>query len=880
MTTNKYRRNSNSLFTAKRNYFLTGGPFNPLEISMPDSKDVKLGSPYNYMGEDIPDITEDQANPSWLTQYWDKTRSYFKNNPGSLNGLGAAAGNFASTIIGGDLKGTTTAGGIISGLSSVASAIPGPWGAIASAGLGVIGGLTDRAFGSKLNEANIQSTENNIEQLNSTKSNAGGYNSLMNNMLSAQQYSRVDQDYIGKDGWFSDKAKNKAAELNSQLATATDRQQKTFIENANQIKRNQLSMLESSYFDKGGTLSTNGGNFPMYGNFKTINNGGTHESNPFEGIPMGIDSEGTPNLVEEGETIYKDYVFSNRLTVPKSLSEKYGIKRKKEYTFADFSKKVAKEAEERPNDPISANGIEAVMSELMMAQEQLKMKEQQQQFALGGKLFATGGDTDDTSSQSLKYNKIIKEGDDLYNLYKNYLDSNNAIDFDKLYDANSAWKKRRDQLYDLLGGQPEKSREFRNWYAQQLNTYNSGHEGYKQVTGDDITQDIFGKWTSDRKGGAAHNIIFDSGIDRFLPSTPISSSKPDIPDDWLRYRYWLRTPNGKAELLSDYFPGVNLDGYTYEQQHGLKRAKDAWEIVRDQDSNGITYVDSYLDKVTPTKTEQEVAAKVDLDPQKLKELPTWMRYTPAVGLGLAAITDAAGITNKPDYSNANAILEASRNGGYDRIGFNPIGNYLEYKPFDRNYYTNQLNAQSGANRRALLQTAGLNRGAGISALLAADNNTQNQLGNLFRQSEEYNLAQREKVENFNRATNMTNSQGFLYADRANQAARQADRQFNLSGVSTAAELREKAKLASDAAKSANLSGLFTSIGDIGRENMAWNWRNYGIATDTFGVTRRDYDNLLGYLNWLSDEKSNNSITSDNSKANGGKLKKKRKGLTF
>jgi hypothetical protein len=32
---------------------------------------------------------------------------------------------------------------------------------------------------------------------------------------------------------------------------------------------------------------------------------------------MGADNQGTPNLVEEEELVYNDYVYSNRLTVPK-----------------------------------------------------------------------------------------------------------------------------------------------------------------------------------------------------------------------------------------------------------------------------------------------------------------------------------------------------------------------------------------------------------------------------------------------------------------------------------------------------------------------------------------------------------------------------------
>lgn len=33
---------------------------------------------------------------------------------------------------------------------------------------------------------------------------------------------------------------------------------------------------------------------------------------------MGVDEEGNPNLVEEGEVVWEDYVFSNRLTNPKT----------------------------------------------------------------------------------------------------------------------------------------------------------------------------------------------------------------------------------------------------------------------------------------------------------------------------------------------------------------------------------------------------------------------------------------------------------------------------------------------------------------------------------------------------------------------------------
>lgn len=117
-----------------------------------------------------------------------------------------------------------------------------------------------------------------------------------------------------------------------------------------------------------------------------IDSGGTHESNPFEGVPMGIAPDGKPNLVEEGEVIFNDYVFSNRLKVPEAVRNKYKLRGTKGMTFADAAKKAQKESEERPNDPISQRGLEDIMSKLMVEQEAMREKGQQRKFAKGGQI--------------------------------------------------------------------------------------------------------------------------------------------------------------------------------------------------------------------------------------------------------------------------------------------------------------------------------------------------------------------------------------------------------------------------------------------------------------------------------------------------------------
>ena len=99
---------------------------------------------------------------------------------GALGAAGQLVGSVAGGAIGGGLQ--SGAGNVIGGLSKVASAIPGPWGAVASAGLGIIGGLTNRAFGSKLNKENINAVNDNINRLSNFNSNAGSFDDLASTM--------------------------------------------------------------------------------------------------------------------------------------------------------------------------------------------------------------------------------------------------------------------------------------------------------------------------------------------------------------------------------------------------------------------------------------------------------------------------------------------------------------------------------------------------------------------------------------------------------------------------------------------------------------------------------------------------------------------------
>ena len=127
-----------------------------------------------------------------------------------------------------------------------------------------------------------------------------------------------------------------------------------------------------STFALGGVMQAHGGDYST--GLTHVNAGGSHELNPNEGVQMGVDREGTPNLVEEGETIYNDYVFSNRILADEATKQMFRLPKKKDITFADISKRLEKEIAERPSDPISKAGFEKQMQMLEEQQERQKQE--------------------------------------------------------------------------------------------------------------------------------------------------------------------------------------------------------------------------------------------------------------------------------------------------------------------------------------------------------------------------------------------------------------------------------------------------------------------------------------------------------------------------
>nr|DAG94848.1 MAG TPA: bacteriocin [Crassvirales sp.] len=416
----------------------------------------------------------------------------------------------------------------------------------------------------------------------------------------------------------------------------------------------------------GGWLNTQGGDFTNGVTF--IDEGGSHEENPYQGIQIGVDPEGAPNLVEQGEVVYDDYVFSDRMEIPDDIRKEYKLRGK---TFAKAAKSAQRESEERPNDPLSTKGLQAAMERIAAAQEEAR--ERKEAYREGNEypsMFAYGGDIDPT--------------------------------------------------YGLALQDPMSAKE--------------------------------------------------------LEALMAKSEEPD-----------------------------------------------------------------------------EVAPEGNNDKRQ-----TWTRYAPIIGSGLASLSD---LFSKPDYGSADMIGGVDL--GAEAAGYAPIGNYLSYRPLDRDFYINKMNQQAAATRRGLMNTSGGNRLNAQAGILAADYNYGQNMGNLARQAEEYNQQLRERVEAFNRGTNMFNTETGLKASMFNAESRNAAKRARLGQATTAAQMRQAIKDQDAARRSANITNFLQGLGDMGWENEQANWLDTLAKSGVLKMnTRGEY-------------------TGGTKKAKGGRVRtKKKKGLTY
>ena len=119
-------------------------------------------------------------------------------------------------------------------------------------------------------------------------------------------------------------------------------------------------------------MNVKGGYFAP-SNYLKVNEGGTHDENPNGGVQIGVDQNGTPNMLEEGEPVYNDFVYSDNIVADAEFLEKHNLPKKYEgWLYSRIADDLFEEYSETPLDPLSKNGADVMLTRLAECQEEQK----------------------------------------------------------------------------------------------------------------------------------------------------------------------------------------------------------------------------------------------------------------------------------------------------------------------------------------------------------------------------------------------------------------------------------------------------------------------------------------------------------------------------
>lgn len=534
------------------------------------------------------------------------------------------------------------------------------------------------------------------------------------------------------------KAKKEAARLNLEGFQANNQFIDKFEHGARNVAMNSKNNALLNMAAEGGYIPTrdftNGMTF--------FSEGGSHEENPYQGVQQGVAPDGKPNLVEEGEWKYKDYIYSKRLKVPKKDYEMLGLKEGKEYTYADAAEAIQKESEERPNDPISIRNLDVMMGRLQNSQESFKQKR-----------------------DAVKLKK----------------------DFEKLSPEEKAY------ILQAMS-QPQQAIPAQAQYAA-----NGGNLAVHKFAGPEESQMYIMPYYPipmhlsldlDHQNNSTYVEAFNQRMKRDYPMLQLANPIP-------------------MKNLSIETPSIP----TLEQ---LKHQAEVQEEVARQD-----------------KVQYKLKKNVNGSDENNDYTAQALRAAPILGSAIGAMSS---LFDRPDYSNIERAENMYRQ--IPMVSPKPIGNKMVYTPMDINYLMTQVGNYNIGNRRAIIESGAGNPGAVANALLTANYKGTTAMGEAFRQANEYNLKEQQLVDEFNRGTDMYNSEADFKGQAQNQArASQIAEAFLRTG-----QLKDVEKATVQGNRSKALSNLFTSIGDLGTDRLN---REMALAmAQSLGVTYNDILNMF------------------------------------
>lgn len=561
-------------------------------------------------------------------------------------------------------------------------------------------------------------------------------------------------------------------------------------------RRRMANFFNSAAF--GGPLNTHGADFSD--DIIRIDAGGTHEQNPLGGVPAGMDSNGLPNLVEEGERIWDDYVFSDRLKMPKGLINKYklGGRKNKSLTFAEGVDKISDKlgTELRPNDPITKRTKDAILGEFEEAQEEKRIQQEKRDLlkAMAEMTPEEFASLIQPASQVPAEEIPIEEQVPPQEVSEEPMGFEQGVEIPGMAYGGHFFKKggpaKKSTIALLRGIKPEETKEL-------------------------TTMDML-------------RLINEKRAKRNTP-TVATSTKPNT----------TKTSTRKAPVLPDWT--ADLDA----------QADAILGMTPDIPEYSVNIKDT---PITVSKMDVPV---IGVKSPELETLPTWMRYAPAVGGGLAVLSDMFG---NPDYSGAENLISASRRlSSPVDIPVTTINNRMRRNPFDERLMGNQANQNLAAGLRSTLDTAGGNRAFRQYATSQLVRDNQGAKAELARNAYLANRQDALQTAEFNRQTDLYNMNALNQKSLA-EAQLNSDRQMRgFEARRGAQSYLDTLKMQDDQIAAGDMTAFLTSLGNIGNENEQRNWLN-SLANE-------------GILNYTLGKNGNIDFISSK---NGGKIKTKKR----
>ena len=642
-----------------------------------------------------------------------------------------------------------------------------------------------------------------------------------------------------------------ASKYNFDLQYLRDRNAHDLEAVTHDTKNNMLNMQAIQMRAHGGDLHTQGADFPMPGEYNYIGSGGTHESNPYSGVPQGIAADGQENLVEQNEVVWNDYVFSHRLKVPKAIRQKYKLR--DDLFFSDAAERLITEAKERPNDPISQNGIEAKLTDLRDAQEDVRMRRQAAKVrrqlagmspeelmqlqalieqgqgtpmsieyaACGGQLhkFADGGDRVWTSPKSGQKYKVTQEFLDM--LARGEAKVTEAED-GTLQVVRIKEPFRRKYRYSDTGERvARRYRRGDNDTLEELTGEYANDADYLDSEGNLVSSRMdVAKTPEDtaRRESEALYTKTNEAIKEYIRKKHAGESLTDddkrieaklkeVDDEFTRKNYAdknrLYDKEGNLRKDADLvlFGKEGKGGLRTDQKWGPNHWSADWlnkPVTEDAEETTPWEFEKYVEEQSPSREEVIRDTPAEL-------LPTWMRYAPLAAPFLADYTARDYSTSIPPRA----------------VTYRPIGDYLPYNPVDTQRYLTAVNQQDAARRGAIQNMSGANRNMAMAQDALAEYQRQQDIANVLNTAEGINFERRARVGDFNRGTNMFNAQAYNQTEMANSRIPE----FMFHQAANNARMRKAVDDAIDEAKGVNYSTLLDNLHNIGTENFYFNQAN-------------------------------------------------------